>query len=350
MGSNTTRPRDRNIDILRGIAVVGVVLIHTAFWSGDGWILPQILQQATLLVDVPLFFFVTGMTLAIRISSFESTLQGLSKIYLRYIFFCFLAALACLPFLTGMAPFYNFANYIFLFREPLGPLPVVVGSFWFLPVYLCVFPLAALLVKAPRTQPLLLLLFLHFLILFRLPLYVYHKFPFIEYLLFYLAITISGFLYQNTIYYSVKRSVKKVIFLFVLIFPAGPLFFTDPLTTLSTLQLSKFPPTYPYFGWSIIGITSSIILVSLLRKATSLEPLINKLSFLGENAFPAFFAQGISASLLFFLTPHLRPLPQIAAFPIAAFANLSLCFVLTLLLCRAERSTIRLLAFLVDES
>lgn len=51
--------RNTYIDMLRGIAALGVIAIHTAFWSGQSYT-PIWFQSLTLLIDVPFFFFLSG--------------------------------------------------------------------------------------------------------------------------------------------------------------------------------------------------------------------------------------------------------------------------------------------------
>ena len=52
--------RDVYLDFYRGIAAISVVLIHTVYWSGEGYLSESILRTLVLLVDVPLFVFLAG--------------------------------------------------------------------------------------------------------------------------------------------------------------------------------------------------------------------------------------------------------------------------------------------------
>lgn len=49
--------RDNWLDFIKGIAAINIILIHTTFWSGGGYV-PQIVQSLSLVLDVPFFSFV----------------------------------------------------------------------------------------------------------------------------------------------------------------------------------------------------------------------------------------------------------------------------------------------------
>ena len=47
------------IDMLKGIAVLSIIAIHTAWWAGQSYI-PEWFRAVTLALDVPFFFFLSG--------------------------------------------------------------------------------------------------------------------------------------------------------------------------------------------------------------------------------------------------------------------------------------------------
>lgn len=77
--------RHKEIDILRGLAMVNIVLIHTAFWSGQQYI-PYWFSNLTLLVDVPVFFFLAG-SISLSKYPFKSNLKNTVKVI--FVYFCF---------------------------------------------------------------------------------------------------------------------------------------------------------------------------------------------------------------------------------------------------------------------
>ena len=53
--------RDLYIDFAKGLATLSIVFIHTAFWSGQLY-LPAEVRTLSLLIDVPVFFALSGLT------------------------------------------------------------------------------------------------------------------------------------------------------------------------------------------------------------------------------------------------------------------------------------------------
>lgn len=53
--------REHYIDLVRGIRAVSIILIHTCFFSGTAYV-PMPMRSISLLLDVPAFFFIAGMT------------------------------------------------------------------------------------------------------------------------------------------------------------------------------------------------------------------------------------------------------------------------------------------------
>ena len=56
---NKFKDRNNYIDILKCIAIISVVFIHTAFSSGEKYV-PRWFANFTLLFEVPMFFFLAG--------------------------------------------------------------------------------------------------------------------------------------------------------------------------------------------------------------------------------------------------------------------------------------------------
>ena len=71
------KKRNYNIDFLRGIATISIIVIHTAFWSGTAY-LPEWVSNITLLLDVPEFIFISGITSTYS-KSFMKKINGLLK-------------------------------------------------------------------------------------------------------------------------------------------------------------------------------------------------------------------------------------------------------------------------------
>lgn len=79
--------RDTFIDVFKGILILWVINIHTIVWSGDSYISDNI-QQLFLLMDVPVFFFISGyLTKSSNfLSSLKKSLRQFLSLYYRYVF------------------------------------------------------------------------------------------------------------------------------------------------------------------------------------------------------------------------------------------------------------------------
>ena len=61
---NKKKNRNYYIDNIRGLATISVVFIHTVFWSGSSYV-PEYMRNLSLLIDVPIFFLLTGMLMSV---------------------------------------------------------------------------------------------------------------------------------------------------------------------------------------------------------------------------------------------------------------------------------------------
>ena len=139
--------RDNYIDFLRGIAALSVVFIHTCFWSGYSYT-PELMQTLSLAIDVPFFFFLSGWSSA-YVDSFERSIRSLLNIYKKYVMFLpfFFLILLIFGFFIKQYPGLSlrslYGNLFFIAEEP-NALSGVMGSMWFMPVYLAVVPIGRL--------------------------------------------------------------------------------------------------------------------------------------------------------------------------------------------------------------
>lgn len=73
--------RNDNIDFFRGVAAVWIIFIHTCFWNGSMYV-PTWLQSLSLIIDVPLFVFISGMAFNFS-NNFFKTIKSLCKIWFK---------------------------------------------------------------------------------------------------------------------------------------------------------------------------------------------------------------------------------------------------------------------------
>lgn len=75
--------RDLYIDFAKGLATISIIFIHTAFWSGQFYIQPEV-RVFSLVFDVALFYALSGITSG---SNIEKTLYRLLKLQITYMIF-----------------------------------------------------------------------------------------------------------------------------------------------------------------------------------------------------------------------------------------------------------------------
>ena len=78
--------RNEYIDFLRGVGALGIIAIHTSFWSGEGYT-PLWFHNMSLLIDVPFFFFLSGWASSYRKIDVGKMLKSLVKMWGKWIFF-----------------------------------------------------------------------------------------------------------------------------------------------------------------------------------------------------------------------------------------------------------------------
>lgn len=253
--------RDENIDILRGICAISIVLIHTTFWSGGGYV-PQYIQSLSLLIDVPAFFFVSGLTLA-RTKNFNPS-GVIFKLILYFGVAIFLYDLVV--WLMHGGNFSNTLNAITLNKFKTPYLSALGGSYWFVSVFCVVSIISSIVLIYLRKLYLL-------IAILSLNLYIIAFFSSfsikgsflgvgLNYCCFYLGIMLLGF------FIGERALLKRVATPFVVcgILALALLYAFNPEPSTLDMQSNKFFPKLPYILFSFIGIGILIFLAQMLNK------------------------------------------------------------------------------------
>lgn len=266
--SKTYHNRDDALDILRGICALGVVFIHTTFWSGGSYV-PQAVQSLSLLIDVPAFFFIAGMALAY--SKAPNPLPALWKL-IFYFGVCIAIYDVCVSIDTKHISFMNTAAAITLHGFSTDALPVLGGSYWFVPVF-CVAMIASALIISFVRVPLALLAS------FALGLYIAAFFGIfswqgsflgvgLQYLVFYTALIVLG-------YYFIRSQRQRLIIILlasvgvggfamlIILHSSGSL---AHLPSIFDLQAHKFPVSLPYVLASCASLAGLLVVYVALAK------------------------------------------------------------------------------------
>lgn len=240
--------RDDALDILRGICAISIVLIHTTFWSGGSYV-PQAVQSLSLLIDVPAFFFIAGMALAY--SKSPNPLPALWKL-IFYFGVCIAIYDLCVSINAKHISFMNTAAAITLHGFSTSALPVLGGSYWFVPVFCVAMIASALIISFVRVPSAL-------LASFALGLYIAAFFGIfswqgsflgvgLQYLVFYTALIVLGY------HFIRSQSQKSIIIalasvgiggfaMLMILHSSGSL---SHLPSIFDLQAHKFPVSLPY--------------------------------------------------------------------------------------------------------
>lgn len=307
--------RDLLIDALKGLSALGVLAIHTAFWYGESYT-PAWFRSLTLLIDVPLFFFLSGWVSSLgQMGNLLRTLKSLwNNIFCKGIF------LVCILFLIGKAAGIELLPESTALLASLSldfsfeHLPLLNGSMWFISCYLKAVVLNQVLIcllepsvskHGYSLDQLLISLFWLELALF------FFSCANVNYLPFQLS--------QEELFYSMIWMLgavvgrKKIIIrkgwvffaascLCAVLFVASARFLNRPITLV---QHMKFPlKPHAMLPWLFYSMPSLLLAIYLRSKPIlqSCAP-IRLLAKIGKNAIYYFFAQGISVTLVHRILP-----------------------------------------------
>lgn len=326
--ASKTSERYEYIDFLRGVAAVGIVAIHTAFWGGESYV-PVWFKNMTLFLDVPFFFYLSGWGSSCHKSDIVKTTKSLGTIWLKWIYFVSALTLFCLiskwlpyPF-AGVSDVRDLVNN-FMLNVSFPGFPVVAGSIWFLQYYFVVVFVNTFflsLVQGSKTKE------ERFDKLYMVFLAV--AFIWISYGRYALGVDWRYFIFYSFFWMMGRNRVgggtgKKGQFCCRVVLVMIGIAFTSYLQTLPLydIQTAKFPPTIKYGFVSLLSILA----------AKQIEPYVkhtNKwLNHIGRSAIFYYFAQGIGSSLNFHVIPRVHTDNWVIKFLVTFAINL---FVTTIL-------------------
>lgn len=336
--------RDLYIDFAKGFATLSIIFIHTVFWSGQFYV-PTEIRVLSLLIDVPLFYALSGLTSG---GNVEKTLYRLLKlqitfmIFVTFLFFLdyFFKVFGLHVFgLEWMKDFYstfgskyvpqnisdvpqwqNLGNWYLHQYTNADTFPVVMGSFWYLKVYfiLTVFGVLILRFFPKHINWFIGLCFGLTLIFNLLP----HYYPTgqVGYVALYLGIFLAAHQLKGK-----KIPNQWIPFLYgMLILILIILFWNSGKEIFMKMNKAKFPPKLLYIFWSGFSLVTLFVLYNRLK--ITKESII---TFIGKNAIFFYFAQGMSSSLVYFLVVPLQDsMPWWVLMILIYLINIVLAFVI----------------------
>ena len=289
------KKRDNLIDIFRGIAVLSIIIIHTTFWSGSTYV-PLAIQSLSLLIDVPLFMFISGMTFNFT-NSVMKNIKGLFNIWKKYLIF--LIPFFIYEFIKNRAiiSLESIVSSLFFDININTALPVVPGSIWFIYMFFIVSIICSIIIaiynkyndNLNNFKYIILVSFIIYGMSLYKPDFIFLSSNYLMYTFIYL---LGYYLYNKkfkTIWDFLIPFFSNILILLVL------LKFGE--YSITSIQNAKFTFSLTYLSYSMI----SILLVTYLKDKIKIK--FKPLEFIGQNAIVFYFAQGVSSSLLYMFEP-----------------------------------------------
>lgn len=313
------KKRLKAIDFWKGITILFVLNIHTCFFSGSLY-LPDWTRRISLLLDVPVFFFISGFLLQSPESKYVLSrgLRQFGRLIADYavVAITVLVVTSALRALFGKQPLPEpELTIISILRfEPTGPLwstwHVFGASMWFLWVYLSLLPLGivALSFPSPREETLMFVSLITFSV-FLLIVECYPSAPssllsFFRYISFYLSLFLAGAAFKRI------RDRISIRYLLLVWFCLGILTFLVcyQTGTLPDLQAAKFPPSALYLLFSIHSVMMLSLLICLEEeKGFPAIPhrFFSFVSWCGRYTFRIYLWQGVATSVPMLFVPKM---------------------------------------------
>jgi len=303
--------RNLTLDLLKGIAILNIVFIHTIFWSGSTYNANDTLRQLSLIVDVSLFFFLSGWAANYQKNNIKIFTARIFKLYVQYIVMIIFMVIMLIAVFGHNVSSLPIAGYLSIDTNSNSyELPVIFGSLWFLKVFFIVYLLTPLLVWVSKNKQNSLFLLFGLLCLISMSTFINNSiynaplfFTSLRYIIFYTFFYFAGIiLYDNKI--TLRQCISYISGTLLIV----SLYFVTSKETFN-LQNNKFPP-------SLIYLLASIFSIVVALYAKNLEGFFKKcprsvivfLSFLGKNVYTVYLYQGFGASILFLIIPKVYPI------------------------------------------
>jgi fucose 4-O-acetylase-like acetyltransferase len=308
--------RDGFIDFFKGILIIWVIHIHTVFWSGTLY-LPEITRQISLLIDVPIFFFISGyLTKPTNfVPSFQKSARQFINLYFNYLIIS--CILICFLYLTfsfqnKTIPNLPLAIISMLQVHPHGELWEMIivypKSLWYIRVYLSLLFLVPLVMSFIKFRRLRLILLTFVILIFSFSLYLNWNYDFLFtqtiYINFYLFIYLLGVLYQINeqnipIHLLIFTFLFNIILILIIFHHDGNHF---------QIQTSKFPPSLKYLIYSLMVIHIFTMTKRIWHYSDSVgnHQVFQNLEWCGRNVYFIYLFQGVVCSLPFYFIPIIR--------------------------------------------
>lgn len=288
--------RNYNLDFFRGIAAISIIFIHTVCKSGSEYI-PVWMLDISLLIDVPLFIFISGMTFHYQ-KTIEKNLTSLIKLWYKWVIFVIIYFIVILLFRSNYFSLTNIIKALFFSIDVKLPLTVISQSLWFMPMYFIVSLLGSILIVKCQKNKISLnkVLLLNFVFYMMYLYYFKNANPNISEILMYNFIYLLGYYL-----YDKKISFKNFKYLFTGIILSNILLALFGTYKFIDMYIAKFAFDITYLVYSMISISLTWYFLGKIEIKEN-NPLIN----VGKNAISFYFAQGVSSTLMFYVARRIN--------------------------------------------
>jgi fucose 4-O-acetylase-like acetyltransferase len=298
----------RSVDLWKGLTILSILNIHTCFWSGSLY-LPEISRRLCLLLDVPVFFFLSGFLMATADSRtvFARTGRQVKKLLSDYFLVSIVAVLSAIAInaLGGdeLFPHPGETLLSILRLQPAGvttPTWRVFGpSMWFLKFFLFILLPASVAAYFLPKRLLILTCLAALAGSSILEFYSPRSLSFLRSCFFYLAIMMAGAAFKA----AMDRFTTKRLVALLVIFSVVTVSFCLRSGGIPDLQAAKFPPTMLYLLFSAPSLILVSLFVCLEEKGKVYEfthPVSAFFLWCGRNSYRIYLWQGFAASVPYF--------------------------------------------------
>ncbi len=322
------KERNYNIDFLRGIAALWIIVIHTAFWSGETY-LPVWFKNLTLLLDIPAFMYISGITYSFN-ESVAKSIKGIINQWKKWLYFLIFYVFVLFVFYRDTFTLSDVFHWLFYVFPNNTALDVVHGSIWFLTMYIRVSLLCSIIITlvnyfikdSDKRREVLINIIILILLIFGYSSFSKTNFIFSTYTSFYSIMYLIGYLSRNFKIDLKKTFIYAIVNLCLLL-----IVFKVNNLTINNLQNIKFPPSFPYLFIAAF----QIILFWYLKDKLKIKKS-NVINYVGKNAIFYYFAQGVSSSLLFIILNYIKISNIYLTFIILLIINIILTSIIAIFL------------------
>lgn len=294
------------LDGVKGVTIINIIFIHSVWWSGQMYMPHDIIRQSALVIDVPIFFFISGMVARSRQITVGLMVRRFLRLYIPFAVLILFLSLAYWIWSGIAVPTDVFLRWLALRIDGWGAgysaWACVITSLWFLQVFFIIFflsPLLHALLSMERIRYVVLAVLILFVVTFSVSPSLPGDYRVLDWIpmsfvTFYAAFYSLGFIFKDA-------AGSRMVFLLLLTGESLAVWGCLALQDFTfDLQGSKFPPGLLYFLVSLVPVTLVLYVYRFYRnigERCSSRWLVRFLEGCGENVYSIYLFQGFGAMI-----------------------------------------------------